>query len=79
MEDVLKVGRTNVDTARRRNAENGFQKGRRVWTQYSHALEIVLLQEVCQASGAVCRLLVRAAENLLVCGDMVDCLGLYSW
>jgi hypothetical protein len=35
----------------------------------------MLQQEVCQSAGAVCGLLVRPSDDLLVCGDMVDGTG----
>lgn len=67
---------TDVDCARRGNAEDRLQESGRVGTENPDSFVAVLLQVVGETPGSVGGLEVGSPQNLVVCCDVVDCLGL---
>lgn len=64
------------NTARGRDAVDGFEKGRRIGRENANALEAVLFQIVGQASGAVGEFLIGPVQYRAVGGDVKDGLGI---
>lgn len=64
------------NTARSRDAVDGFQKGRRIWRENANALQAVLLQIVGQASGAIGEFLIGPVQYRAVGSDVKDGLGI---
>jgi hypothetical protein len=68
---------TDVDSTARGNSKNRLQKGRGIGAKNANSSEALLFQEISQAACTVCGLAVCSAKDLIVCGDVVNCLGLY--
>lgn len=64
------------NTARCRDAVDGFEKGRRIGRENANALEAVLFQIVGQASGSVGEFLIGPVQYRAVGGDVKDGLGI---
>lgn len=67
---------TDVDRTGGGNAEDRLEEGRGIRTQDAHSLEPVFLQIERKAPGAISRFQICPTEDLVVCRNVVDSLGL---